>query len=42
MPTSLSSHNSVGHAALGRDVSVGSRISPRQKSFPVTGNDNLV
>jgi hypothetical protein len=42
MPTSLSSHNSVGHAALGRGTSVGSRISLRQKSFLIISNDSLV
>jgi hypothetical protein len=42
MLTSLSSYNSVGHAALGRDASVGSRISLRQKSFLVIGNDSLI
>jgi hypothetical protein len=39
---SLSSHSSVGHAILGRGVSVGFRISFRQKSFLVTGNDSLI
>jgi hypothetical protein len=42
IPISLSSHSNVGHAALGRGVFVGSRIAPRQKSFPVTGNDSLI
>jgi hypothetical protein len=42
VPTSLSSHSSVGHAALDRGVFIGSRISLRQKSFLVTSNDSLV
>jgi hypothetical protein len=42
MLISLSSYNSVGHAALDRDIFIRFRIYLRQKSFLITDNDSLV